>query len=65
MALYNIATDLKTRQTVWISTHVVKNRPQLNSHRDDTFGRSLARGEIDGFPAWEIAGLHTNYQGKG
>ena len=65
MALYNCASDLKTRQTVWISTHVVKGRPQLNSHRDDTFGRSLASGEIDGFSAAELAGLHTDYVGIG
>lgn len=58
MALYNMATDLTTRETVWVSTNVVKGRPQLNSHRGDTFGRSLASGKIDGFPAWEIAGLH-------
>jgi len=65
MALYNIATDLKTRQTVWISTNVVKGRPQLNSHRQDRLGASLAAGGIDGFSAAELAGLHTDYQGKG
>lgn len=61
MALYNMATDLNTRQTIWVSTNVVKGRPQLNSHRDDTFGRSLNRAGIDGYPAWELAGLHCNY----
>jgi hypothetical protein len=65
MALYNIATDLKTRQTVWVSTNVVKGRPQLNSHRDDRLGASLAQAGIDGFSAAELAGLHTDYQGKG
>ncbi len=65
MALYNIASDLNTRQTVWVSTNVVKGRPQLNSHRDDSFGRSLNRAGIDGYPAWELAGLHTNYEGRG
>jgi hypothetical protein len=65
MALYNIATDLKTRQTVWVSTNVVKGRPQLNSHRQDRLGASLAAGGIDGFSAAELAGLHTDYQGKG
>ena len=65
MALYNIASDLNTRQTVWVSTNVAKGRPQLNSHRDDTFGRSLNRAGIDGFPAWEIAGLHCDYVGRG
>ncbi len=61
MALYSMATDLNTRETIWVSRNVVKGRPQLNSHREDTFGRSLNRAGIDGFPAWEIAGLHTNY----
>jgi hypothetical protein len=65
MALYNIASDLNTRQTVWVSTNVVKGRPQLNSHRDDSLGRSLNRAGIDGYPAWELAGLHTNYEGRG
>jgi hypothetical protein len=65
MALYNIASDLNTRQTVWVSTNVAKGRSQLNSHRDDTFGRSLNRAGIDGYPAWELAGPHTNYEGRG
>lgn len=64
MALYNIASDLNTRQTVWVSTNVTKGRPQLNSHRDDTFGRSLNHAGIDGFPAWELAGLHCDYVGR-
>lgn len=61
MALYNIASDRTTRQTIWVSTNVVKGRPQLNSHRDDSFGRSMAQEGIDGFTAAELAGLHTNY----
>jgi len=65
MALYNVATDLKTRQTVWVSTNVVKGRPQLNSHRDDVFGRSLAKAGSDGYTAVELAGLHTDYVGRG
>jgi hypothetical protein len=64
MALYNCASDLSTRELVWISTNVVKGRPQLNSHRPDRLGASLAAGGIDGFPAWELAGLHTDYQGN-
>jgi hypothetical protein len=47
-----------------VSTNVVKGRPQLNSHRDDSFGRSLNRAGIDGYPAWELAGLHTDYVGR-
>lgn len=65
MALYSMATDLQTRQTVWVSTNVVKGRPQLNSHRQDRLGASLAAGGIDGFSAADLAGLHTDYQGKG
>lgn len=65
MALYTQATDLQTRQTVWVSTNVVKGRPQLNSHRADRLGASLAQGGIDGFSAAELAGLHHNYQGRG
>lgn len=62
--MFNIATDLKTRQTVWISTNVLKGRPQLNSHRDDHSGRAMSAAEIDGYPAYEIAGFYTNYQGR-
>jgi hypothetical protein len=65
MALYSMATDTATRQTVWISTNVVKGRPQLNSHRDDRLGRSLAAEGVDGLTAAELAGLHTDYVGKG
>jgi len=61
MALYNIATDLATRQTVWVSTNVVKGRPQLNSHSSAAY----ARDGIDGFCAAELAGLHTDYRGIG
>lgn len=61
MALYNIASDTATRQTVWVSTNVVKGRPQLNSHSS----AAMAREGIDGFTAVELAGLHTDYQGQG
>ena len=60
MALYSMATDLNTKETIWVSTNVVKGRPQLNSHNSECYKRD----GIDGFPAWEIAGLHTNYQGR-
>jgi hypothetical protein len=64
MAIYSQATDLATKQTIWVSRNVVKNRPQLNSHREDTFGKSLQRAEIDGFSAAELAYLHTPYNGN-
>lgn len=65
MALYNVASDLNTRETIWVATNVVKGRPQLNSHRDDDFGRCYKRDGIDGYPAWELAGFYTTYQGNG
>ena len=63
MSIYSQATDLATKQTIWVSRNVVKNRSQLNSHREDTFGKSLQRAEIDGFSAAELANLSTNYEG--
>lgn len=63
MAIYNCASDLNTRETIWVSTNVRAGRPQLNSHREDRLGVSLSKGGIDGFPSWEIAGLYTNYTG--
>ena len=64
MAIYSQATDLVTKQTIWVSRNVVKNRPQLNSHREDVFGKSLQGAEIDGFSAAELANLHTSYNGN-
>jgi hypothetical protein len=64
MALYTMATDLQTRETIWVATNVVKGRPQLNSHRDDDFGRCYARAGIDGYPAWELAAFHHAYVGR-
>jgi hypothetical protein len=63
MALYSQATDLTTKETIWVSCNVVKNRSQLNSHRKDMIGNSLQRAEIDGFFAAELANLHTDYEG--
>ena len=63
MAIYSQATDLTTKQTIWVSRNVVKNRSQLNSHREDMFGNSLQDAGIDGFSAAELANLSTNYEG--
>ena len=60
MAIWNIATDLQTKQTIWVSTNVVKNRPQLNSHSSECYNRE----QIDGFPSAELAGMHTDYVGN-
>ena len=55
MALYTQASDLQTRQTIWVGTNVAKGRDQANSH---------SRGwNHDGLPAAELADLHTDYQG--
>lgn len=64
MALYSMASNINTKQTIWVSTNVVKNRPQLNSHREDDFGRCYQREGIDGYSAAELADLHTSYVGN-
>jgi hypothetical protein len=64
MALWTMATDLNTRERIWVSTNVVKDRPQLNSHRDDDFGRCYKRDGIDGYSTAEVAGFHHSYTGK-
>jgi hypothetical protein len=63
MAIYSQATDLATKQTIWVSRNVVKNRPQLNSHREDMVGKSLKDAGVDGLSAAELANLSTNFEG--
>ena len=58
MALLSMATDLTTRQTIWVGTNVAKGRPQLNSHRPDNYGQAMAKAGIDGYGAAELADLH-------
>ena len=55
MALYNQASDIQIRQTVWVGTNVVKGKSQANSH---TRGRNH-----DGLPTAELADVHTPWQG--
>ena len=55
--MYNIASSLATREIIYVSTNVIKGRPQLNSHREDVGGRLYKRDGLDGFPAWELAGF--------
>ncbi len=64
MAIFNAASDLNTRELIWVSTNVVKQRKQLNSHREDDYGRCYKRDGIDGFNSVEMAGLHTEYVGN-
>ena len=55
MALYSQASDLQTRQTIWVGTNVKSGKGQANSH---------TRGwDFDGIPAAELADLHTDYVG--
>ena len=63
MAIYSQATDLTTKETIWVSCNVVKNRLQLNSHREDMIGNSLQCAGVDGFSAAELANLSTNFEG--
>jgi len=49
MALYNMASDLQTRQTVWVGTNVKAGKGQANSHTRDW--------QHDGLPAADLAGL--------
>ena len=64
MAIYSQATDLATKETIWVSRNVVKNCSQLNSHSEGMFGNSLQDAGIDGFSAAELANLHTSYNGN-
>ena len=66
MALYSQATDLSTRQTVWITQSRNLDRPQLNSHQGGHLtntANSLAAAGVDGLSAAEIAYLSTSYEG--
>jgi hypothetical protein len=62
--MYNLASCIATRQTVYVATNVNKGRPQLNSHRNDDVGRCYQRDGLDGFNAAELASLHTPYSGN-
>jgi hypothetical protein len=67
MALYNQASDLVTRQTVWIGTKV-SNLPKFNGTEWEVKhghqANSHTRGwQDDGLPAAELADLHTSWQG--
>ena len=60
MAILSQASDINTRERIWVAQNVVAGRKQLNSHTSECY----ARDEIDGFPAWEFAGLYTDYTGN-
>ena len=60
MAIWSQASSLATRETIWVSQNVVRQRRQLNSHTSDCYQRE----GIDGFNSVEIAGLHTDYDGN-
>ena len=52
MALYNQASDLNTRQIVWVGT--VAGRDQANSHTRDSF-------TSDGMSAADLAGMSAHH----
>jgi hypothetical protein len=56
MALFSQATDLKTRQTIWVGTNILKGKSQGNSH--------TRNWDYDGLTAVELAYLHTDYHGN-
>ena len=65
--LYNQATDLVTRQTVWVGTKV-ENLPTWTGAEWKSNGKgqsnSHKRGwDFDGISAAELADLHTPWQG--
>jgi hypothetical protein len=53
MALYNMASDLLTRQTVWVGTNVVAGKGQENSHTRADF-------TVDGLSAADVAGMSAH-----
>jgi hypothetical protein len=64
MSIFNQASSLETRELIWVATNIAKHRPQLNSHREDDFGRCYQRAGIDGYNSIEMAGSHTEYSGN-
>lgn len=60
MALYSQASDINTKQTIWVAQNIVKQRPQLNSHNSECYKRE----GIDGFSSVEVAGMSTPYAGN-
>jgi hypothetical protein len=53
MALLSQASDLKTRQTVWVGTNVAKGKDQANSHTRTDF-------TVDGLSAADLAGMSAH-----
>ena len=67
MALYNQASDLVTRQTVWVGTKV-SNLPKWNGSELVEPGKGQANSHTrgwqdDGLPAAELADMHTSWRG--
>ena len=60
MAVFSQASDINTRERIWVAQNVVAGRKQLNSHTSDCYNRA----QIDGYSAAELAGLHTDYVGN-
>ena len=67
MAIYNQASDLATRQTVWVGTKV-SNLPTWNGSELIAPAKGQANSHTrgwqdDGLLAAELADLHTSWQG--
>jgi hypothetical protein len=61
--LYNQATDLVTRQTVWVGTQV-ENLPTWTGTEWATNGKGQSLGsDFDGLSAVSLADLATDFQG--
>ena len=61
MAVFSQASDISTRERIWVAHNLESKRGrQLNSHTSDCYNRE----QIDGYPAWEFAGLYTDYTGN-
>lgn len=54
--IYNIATDIATRQTIWVGTNAAQGKVQSNSHNEQL--------EYDGLTAIELAGMYAHQYRK-
>jgi hypothetical protein len=65
MALLNIASDIVTRQTVWVGTKV-SNLPKFNGAEWEVTGKAQANSHnrdnftVDGLSAADLAGMSAH-----
>jgi len=60
---YVMATELATKQRVWVCHNHKLDKKQLNSHREGPLGNSLKDAGVDGLDSADLAGLVTDYSG--